>query len=131
MSSAHRPHHVWMTSKCRLHIVRTCLSCPISCSTTPGVMHMSSTGMHVISTLSAGMYIICRCHLHLPEVPNFIRISGTTSGTTVTSKTTNFGKGNTIGIHGDHGTAGNDVQTIYLKQGHIGNHIRNHSDINN
>ena len=91
-------HHVWMTSKCHLHIIRTCLSCPISCSTTPGVMHISSTGIHVIRTLSAGMHVIRSCHPHLPEVPNFICISGTTSGTTVTSKTTSFG---TIGIHGD------------------------------
>ena len=103
MSSAHCPYHVWMTSKCHPHVVCTCLSCPISCSTTPGVMHMSSTGMHAICTLSAGMYIIRRCHPHLPEVPNFIHISGTTSGTTVTSKTTSFGTRNTIGIHRDHG----------------------------
>ena len=85
----------------------------------------------VIYMLSAGMHVICRYHLHLHELPNFIHISGTTSGTTVTSKTTIFGTENTIGIHRDHGDSWNDVQTIYLKQDHIRNHIRNHSDINN
>ena len=83
--------------------------------------------------------------------------SGITSRTTVTSITTKqiFETGKTIGVNSDDGnnrddvqtiflgqetqlgsigtteTAGDDVQTICLKQGHIRNHIRNHSDINN
>ena len=48
-----------MTSIRRLHIIctpKTCLSCLISCSTTPGDMHTSSTH-----------------HQNLPELPNFMQ----------------------------------------------------------
>ena len=59
-------------------------------------------------------------------------LSRATSGTTVTSITNIFGTGNTqMGSTGTMGTAGDDVQAIFLKQGYIRNHIRNHSDINN
>ena len=57
--------------------------------------------------------------------------SGTTSGTTVTSITNIFGTGIQLGSIGTMETATDDVQTICRKQGHIRNHIKNHSDINN
>ena len=85
---------------CHRHIILT-----LSVSCVDDIQMSSSAGMHVICTSSAGMHIIHRCHLHLPELSNFIHISGTTSGTTVTSKISIFGTGNTIGIHGDHGTS--------------------------
>ena len=62
-SSAHHLHVICthMSSACHLH---TSLSCPISGSTTPGVICTSSTDTHVI-------HIICRYvhHLHSPHGP--------------------------------------------------------------
>ena len=64
-SSAHHPQ-THMLSACRLHIIcthiicmpsachpHTSLSCPISCSTMPGVICMSSADTHVICMSSA------------------------------------------------------------------------------
>ena len=73
MSSAHRPD--------------TCLSCPISCSTTPGVIcmlsahhlqtHMSSTCCpHIVCMLSAHTCHLHAIHIsatHFPELPNFMQ----------------------------------------------------------
>ena len=70
MSSAHHPH--------------TCLSCPISCSTMPDVICMSSAHTHVICMSSTHcLHVICThiCHphvicissTHFPEFPNFMQ----------------------------------------------------------
>ena len=63
MSSTHHPHIVSTSSTHRLHVVcthmssachpHTSLSCPISCSTTPGVICTSSADTHVIRMSSA------------------------------------------------------------------------------
>ena len=69
MSSTHRLHIICMLSACHLHthVIRmpsachpyTSLSCPISCSTTPGVICMSSADTHVICMSSAHHLQIC------------------------------------------------------------------------
>ena len=79
MSSAHHLH-LRMLSACHPH---TCLSCPISCSTTPGVMHLLSADTHIICTSSphvddicmssAHTHVICTSSTHLPELPNFMQ----------------------------------------------------------
>ena len=79
---------IWTSSACRLH---TRLSCPISCSTTPGVICMLSTHHpHVIRMFvcrhTCHLHIICMssahtCHphaifmssAHFPELPNFMQ----------------------------------------------------------
>ena len=75
---------IWMLSTRHLH---TCLSCPISCSTTPGVIRTSSTRhphivcrhtchLHIICTLSAyhlHTHVICMSSTHFPELPNFMQ----------------------------------------------------------
>ena len=89
------------TSACHPHIIhtsKTCLSCLISCSTTPSDMHLSSAyHLHVVRmTLACHLHIICisktylscltSCsttpgdmhtssthHPHLPELPNFMQ----------------------------------------------------------
>ena len=70
-----------MSSTCHLH---TCLSCPISCSTTPGVIHTLSADTHIICMSSAHClhvvcthichpHVICMSSAHLPELLNFMQ----------------------------------------------------------
>ena len=56
MSSVHT-YVIRMSSACHLH---TSLSCPISCSTTPGVICMSSADTHIICMSSTHhVHVIC------------------------------------------------------------------------
>ena len=75
---------VWTLSACHPD---TYLSCPISWSTTPGVIHTSSAHhLHIIHRHTCCLHIICTssahtCHLHaicmssahFPELPNFLQ----------------------------------------------------------
>ena len=45
----------------------TCLSCPISCSTTPSIMHKSSAcarHLHIVHTYTSSAHIVCMCICH-------------------------------------------------------------------
>ena len=61
MSSACHLHVICthMSSACHPHHLHTSLSCPISCSTTPGIICMSSADTHVICMSSAHHLQIC------------------------------------------------------------------------
>ena len=44
----------------------TCLSCPISCSTTPGVTRTSSADVvHAHLPRTSSVYVVHACHLHI------------------------------------------------------------------
>ena len=95
------PHVVHISSACCLHTHVICmpstyqphtsLSCPISCSTTPGVIctssadthviHMSSTGVYIIHTLSAGTYVIHTSSAELIMVSVDLNYLSTVRGT--------------------------------------------------
>ena len=72
---------IWTSSAPHPH---TCLSCPISCSTTPGVICMSSADtyvicmsstchLHVICTHICHPHVVCMSSAHFPELPNFMQ----------------------------------------------------------